>query len=910
MPLQVNPESGRLLMLPGGALMNECCCHAGPGPMPAPTSGLVVDDVFEIRESGCTLTVGPLDAIEQSFRLYFSDGVTSLDISVIPDSENELEFPDGPTKPTFVCRWWAYGDLTFGHESYHMQKQFIMQTEGAWSFPLWSAGPIYTIFPLSGVKLRVRAIYPARLTANINDYPRRTYLGGEWGPTANAPDEVRDLRQYTDAHLEWAFFPSDIPGAGTPCGATVEIYDSAIWRTVAHIGMPGDQTPQMLSSYLTIQGNLFHSGGPGLHSIRLTEIRQLSQSPQMHAAGSDCHETGTPPPGYRFEPGDFNVYGRAEDGSISLEITGDPVPGYRDDPPFVGMPLPGAGQIVPNMIVSFVGAPAHVYDVRAEGTNMGGINLPGGLITCLPYDGPAQWYAEENPQGVLHNCPLIYGADGVLDWMRSPPITLTMPGRWQQTARSYGASSGFIWPEGNVVHGWDVQEQGCAALGFVCDPGSLAAADYERNAWRLPIGLPLVGARWAAGEIALSPSHMIDDFTGGMDGWAAADANTTVAAVAGALRVTTTGATSSITKAPTSAEVDWTTGRYLVFEINTAGPVAGNTLTIGTKAWTFAAPGGTATVRLDLCAPTNRAGVDTTENREALEYPASIQGGWGWGIRDNPTLTFTFNTAATVTIDNIRLARAATEARHSSIVSEMIADLPTYLIEVTPYYQYGRRGLVHLVDGKVALDIHHGHMTINTDGTFGPVPYTIDSMLQTADDCNGKGLLTVTNLRPHGTPPFVRPDNHNQYFGDQSFYYAHQFCTNGQYGYQLLPLAYKWHEDSTEPVGLMAHLAADRISFGVGTACKPLTIRRMFGGGLAGVVADTTGALPGLLVDIRKGGTRRDSDTTDANGSYRTPRVARSLTKTGVFDITRAGGATPATLAFAEEGVLHRRSLP
>ncbi len=910
MPLQVNPESGRLLMLSSGALMNQCCCTSGPGPTPAPKDGLVVDDVFEVRESGCTLEIGQLHTVETGFRLYYSDGVTTADVTVVPDGPFGLEYPDGPTKAPFICRWWAYGSLTFGSETHLMDKQFVLQGEGAQSFPLWAATNIYTLFPLPGVKLRVRAVYPVRMTANINDYPRVTYDNREWGPTANAPDEVRDLRQYTDAHLAWAFLPADIPAAGTPCGVTLEVYDSAIWRTVAQIGAPADQTPRMFGAELSIQGNQFQAGGPGMHSVALRDIHHLSQSPDMHALGEPSHQTPTPRPGYRFEEGNFNIYSWAEDDAVCIEATGDQVPGYRDDPPFVGMPLPGAGSTIPNLWVEFSGAPVHNYDVTADGENMAGMNLPSGLITCQPYDGPAQWYADENPQQVLHNCPIVRDRQGVIQYGNSPPVTLAIPGRFQRTARQYLVQSGFQWTT-NVYHSWLVYEQGCAALGFVCNPSSLTAADYERNAWRLPIGLPLVGARWAAGEIALSPSHMIDDFTGGMDGWAAADPNTTVAAAAGALRVTTTGATSSITKAPTSAEVDWTTGRYLVFEINTAAPVAGNTLAIGTKAWTFAAPGGTATVRLDLCAPTNRAGIPLWENRQALEFPVpGMESGWDWGITDNPILTFTFNTAAAVTIDNIRLARAATEARHSSIVSEMIADLPTYLIEVTPYYQYGRRGLVHLVDGKVALDVHHGHMTINTDGTFGPVPYTIDSMLQTADDCNGRGLLTVTNLRPHGTPPFVRPDNHNQYFGDQSFYYAHQFCTNGQYGYQLLPLAYKWHEDSTEPVGLMAHLAADRISFGVGTACKPLTIRRMFGGGLAGVVADTTGALPGLLVDIRKGGTRRDSDTTDANGSYRTPRVARSLTKTGVFDITRAGGPTPATLAFAEEGVLHRRSLP
>lgn len=906
MPLQVNPESGRLLMLSSGALMNQCCCTSGPGPgpTPAPKDGLVVDDVFEVRESGCTFRVSSLCREQAQMYLCYTDGITRLEIQTY----TERSYPDGETKPAFLCHWYGEGSLTFAGQTYTFANLPLWQREGLdWS-NIGYHDPAYW-FDQQGVsEFRLRAVYPVRMTADIHDYPRVTYDAQEWGPTANATDEVRDLRQYTDAHLAWAFLPSDIPAAGTPCGVTLEIYDSAIWRTVATVTSTGGGAAYWFGR-MAITAGMMDNTGPGVHTATLYDIRELSQSPEMHPWGETYHETH---PAYRHEPSASLIYSRAQDNSISIEITGDPATdgagGIITDP--WDPAATGGGINIPNVWLSFMGDPAYHFDVTADGRNLAGLNLPGGLITCQPYDGPQQWAADENPQQVMHVCPAFPGGT-LIGYGDSPPITLTMPGQWQQTARSYVAQSGFVWPYGNIVHTWPVYEQGCAALGFVCNPSSLQAADYERNAWRLPIGLPLVGARWAAGEIALAAGHTIDDFTGGVDGWAAADANTTVAAVAGALRVTTTGATSSITKAPTAAEVDWTTGRYLVFEINTAGPVAGNTLTIGTKAWTFAAPGGTATVRLDLCAPTNRAGIPLWENRQALEFPVpGMESGWDWGITDNPILTFTFNTAATVTIDNIRLARAATEARHSSIVSEMIADLPTYLIDLTPYYQYGRRGLVHLVDGKVALDIHHGHMTINTDGTFGPVPYTIDSMLQTADDCNGKGLLTVTNLRPHGTPPFVRPDNHNQYFGDQSFYYAHQFCTNGQYGYQLIPTAYKWHEDSTEPVGLMAHLAADRISFGVGTACKPLTIRRMFGGGLAGVVADTTGALPGLLVDIRKGGTRRDSDTTDANGSYRTPRVARSLTKTGVFDITRAGGATPATLAFAEEGVLHRRSLP
>ena len=905
MTLQRITNSGALLRTASGALARECCCTTPPDLLPAPKSGLVVDDVFEVRESGCTLTVAPIDRVEQGFHLFYSDTVTSVDITAQPDGPFNLEYPDGPSKPAFICRWWAYGSLTFGGETYVMDRQFLFQSEGIFSWPIWAPAPIYALFPIAEVKFRIRAVYPVRLTADVHDYPRVTYDAQEWGPTANATDEVRDLRQYTDAHLAWAFFPSDIPAAGTPCGATLEVYDG-IWRTVGHIGMPANPTPCMFNGELSIQGNFYETGGPGLSTVSLTDIHHLSQSPEMHAPGQTCHETGVPSPGYRFEAGRFNVYSRAENDSIRLEILGDPVPGYRDDPPYVGMPLPGAGMVVPAMTVSFAGTPVHDYNVTADGQNLAGMNLPGGLINCQPYDGPAQWYAEENPQQVLHNCPIVRDPIGIIQWGDSPPITLTMPGQWQQKARNYVASSGFSWPINNVTHQWVVQEQGCAAIGFVANTASLQAADYERNAWRMPIGLPLVGARWAAGEIALAPSHTIDDFSGGVDGWAAANANTSVAAVAGALKVTTTGATSSITKTPTAAEVDWTTGRYLLFEINTAAPVAGNTLTIGTKAWTFAAPGGTATVRIDLCAPTNRSGVDTTENREALEYPASIQGGWGWGLRANPTLTFTFNTNAAVTIDTIRLAGAASDRRHSTIITEQIADLGQFLEQPDCY---GRRGLVHIVDGKLGLDVHQGYMNLSgTVSRFGPVPRSIDSMLQTADDCNGKGLLTVTNLRPHAT--FKRPDNHNQYIGDSAFYYARQFCTNGQYGYQLIPTAYGWGENKTTPIGLVAHLAADRVSFGVGTACKPLTIRRAFGGGLAGVVAGTAGSLPGLLVDVRKSGQRRDSDTTDANGSYRVPRVARSVSKTGTFDITRAGGATPATLTTAAEGVLHRRSLP
>lgn len=913
MTLRRITNSGALLRTTTGALARECCCTTPPDLLPAPQSGLVIDETPLIKHSGCKLNISGFAAAPSEFSLEWHDAVTDISLHTTHTVTYQEVNADGvPEKPDFDVAWSLGGSISVGDVTHTIAPVFFAEAFGrdmTYQYPIDFPFPASWYWPGTGaMSVSIDLWYPVRLGADIKQYgqPPTDKYGTEWGPTTYAT-QPRDLRGYLDSRLDWYFWPQDAVTSGGLARVTITANSRLGDITIYDAPVSGSLSPLAFRAITTAQADVIGIGGDSRYAA-LDHIHILGGTPKMGVRDGDS----IGPDVSVYEPPDGTITVTADDDCLRMDHV-PTIERYQDLPPGHMWLVYGYGGYYPpeyylygspRVLLSFAGDPAYEFDVTADAENLVGMNLPENTMTCDPYDGPAQETRVDdvNPQAVLHHCPVLYSG-GLLDYVNSPPITLPASGRWQKLARNYTESRGYQ-IAGWVTTGRTIMEANTPtgdgvippAVGFVYNTAKLTAAGYDKNAWRVPLMLPLDSAFWDAIGIEVAPAFAIDPTL---------------------LPFMSAGGTmvASATLGPPT--VDWASGRYLTATFNCAAASTGNVLMVdGMKLWGFDLNAGATTVVFDLCAPHNRAGVDTDEFQNALDEPFAQQGGWGWGLKDSVKIDITVNTAGAVALTAIGLRTSPILPGHAAVVGEMVDNLGDLLIETDAdptTTEYLRRCLVYLVDGKVTLDIPGGREVHGVDALTGlpkkyAVPYSIDHVEQDADDRNGMGLLTVRNFCPYSA--LKRPVGHGQFIGPRDYYLGRQFFNNGQPSYHLLPGGSRWDSDSVDPILLAAHFGVDRIEFGPGTASQRIYSRRTFGGGVAGVVAGTAGALPGVITNAMRGGQRMDGDTTDLNGSYQMPRIARTLQLPGTYTVTRVGGATDGTLAQAEQGVLHRRCLP
>lgn len=679
--------------------------------------------------------------------------------------------------------------------------------------------------PTSG-DITASVAFGARLFADIESIGRTNPDNTVWGPRPRYSDPLTkdavDLRGYKSAEMHWYYWDKDGAGSGVDIGGEVTISAFGYDLTVTGSGPPvaviagtadmtnieprvKDEDDNWLESYLAME----FFGSPALPSL----TSEAPPSPDTVASARTSSHT------------------------VYIKNVGSDVRGFRR----ASLAL---FNIQPNRKVDI-----DISLVSPHGLSSGPFDL-------IPFGGPDRTIVGGKEHPVNTHYPVDDPDTGTDE---SVEIELTGAGTWSGEGTAYGIlARGYVDSPASLL---DVMDEkldtiGNPAFGFVYNSNHLeTSGGVSGDNWRCPLRIPADSATWVASQLNVRRNATMPT----QPEWSAGPGTTYSANY-----VSGSGTVSASATLPDSWLIkDY---RYLIIRLAQSTPGQSVTLTIGTKTWTAPLPSSADDVVFDLCNPSNGSGFDVTSTAQQVR---SVQGGWGWGVDGEATLTLSsaapFWLFGGVKLESSDLSGQLLvgETLHRWIVPFEVGDItlfPGKSYEET-ITTYATRGIFYIHDGRVVLDEEWGLTADNF--VYSSPPYRAYLVLNIGD------VIRAANVRQEDSAPAAvalledkAPARFYEQVGwDGAFRWVDHvdFFNNQVESYHLRPTRTSVTGSSAE---ISADYCVDRIALGVG-AHWILTSKKWLSGGLHGLTvvdgvattatisastSDTTSRSDGLFV--------------------------------------------------------------
>jgi hypothetical protein len=641
--------------------------------------------------------------------------------------------------------------------------------------------------------------YGARLFATIEELTRYN-SAPIWGPrpTWGETKEAIDLRGYKSAMLDWWYWPADgCEVTISACGQTLTVTSGGVPTVVLH----GSATMTNIEPRRYTE--LFEVWIPATLEFEFFGSQALPESSTTYwydedeTNGATCSTSGN---------------------TVSLVVEGTiPAANFRKA-------TLSRNDVQPPRSITIIGEAVAPHP----------FSIPDGTYSAIPYDGPTTLGAVE------YSCNTEYPIGTAIG-------NIPFPGTWEGTGETYlYTASGFF--DAPAVAAIIAQDTGDTigtnpAFGFVLDQSGADTASGSGDNWRFPLRIPADRATWLAGQIRRRRTPVMPAETG----WSAGNESTTVTTSGGIAHVEGTGTL----LASQEFGLDWHFNdfRYLILPIRATEADQALTVTCGSKTWDLTLSSAAIPAVeyiLDLCCPTNAAGVDdTTTNVEVR----SAQGGWSWGLEQ--PVTITISSSLPFWVSPVRLGYAETPGILA--IGESLARFDErFKTGTATVYEggiwehevdiYAQRGLLFAPEGRVLYDEEMGLIGDGYNTAIFPAEYLPHLVLSIEDVINAAtlrqadtdyALVSMANMAPRQYQRLAIGDfvwsPHDWYFN------------NYVEAYHLRPVFEV--VDTEVVIPIYADYCVDRIAPGVGVTCF-LTVRKMITGGLFGITADAGVATP------------------------------------------------------------------
>lgn len=710
---------------------------------------------------------------------------------------------------------------------------------------------------IRNLTMRARAQYPRTLATSITVAPRKDYLGNIWGPRPRitpAGDDT-DVRGYISADVGYYYYGGATSGSDNFVEATVSFdYEP-------EPGLPW--TPGSYSKTLRLYGPASHSGIGFIQSAN-ANARGVGMGPDAESGeGNLTVSSSNGTPNAAYSEGVIKNGADVTVGSCYVNANE------------VGIVLNGAelGGFQWNAIE---GVRPHYFGATC--INAKGVSHASGAFHVIPYDGPAQSALEA--WDVNHFCPFNDG-----DFTDGTSVAFDAPGAITPYSERYsGSVNARVDGVTTTVFSFSKDTVGPVpeAWGWVFEPSSLDDAKFLGDAFRFPILLPGNLPTWTAATVHFQASYVLHSFDATVEGWTASAG--TVGVAGGALVM---GGAAN----PKIASVDWgnkfqNNYRYLRIRIKADDAGTAVRAKVGGKTWEGVAGAAYADWDLDLCAPTNLSADNQDLSRaERLWSGGAVspsQGGWPWGLEvekdmdagtySDVTFTIEADTANQVYIDSITGLEKGTESGYCVVGEQVQEDDRFRAKDASATEVYLKRLLLLVRNGHIVEELWCGSTWTDPLSATGQKEAksaeTIASMFSKYAFSDDVDAVTRVQCAASGPGPF----------------------DNSAPACMLKPARYPLYDG----LQIKAYYAVDRVRFWDGATNQSLKCVRLIGGGIAGLLADSGGATPSEMVDVKLAGSTRDSDMTDGQGEYVTPETSvAGLTITeGPWDIVQR--STPA----------------
>ena len=732
--------------------------------------------------------------------------------------------------------------------------------------------------PPKGISIEMVAKYEMRLLSRNCEYTRVDYTGAHWGPRPRSvghPEDDIDLRPYLSSDVGWfAWLPT--------AGGTIKLSVDAA---------------EFMEPVLV---DLYHPGGaPPVGFIEgcSASMRCVDTSTyDVTGPWIEGHHFGVSPD---FTPG--TVYWNYAGADRAQTIVTANRLELRPTPITDG---------IENCGLDMTYFPPLDLSLTTLAKNAAGISFAADAFPLVATDGPEQ--SAGNTDTVV-----------ATEFPVGTAIALNAPDSLTGHARFYSYETvghvnpydgqNTLCPASPVA---EISSDGTLALGFVYSTAGLEALEMDGDAWRCPIALPADRAKWQALQVHYDSTYALPG-TIITEGWTPGAGTTLTYDGAAGVKLVGTGTISG------SREFDDTSGfrgeRYLHLRIkSTVAGVAGimRAKDSPAKAWAFTCgPAGVYTdIEIDTCIPDTNSGIDYSHTRAQREFAAGVeaysQGGWGWGldawnIETNQVLEFEFTTDGPVWIQGITAFGKSALQNWAAVNPAVNRHADFRILDSGGQSVWEQRGFLFSSERRISLDARAGYVRASASFPDCVFSETLNQIYTTAtlywgQSADRKYSLTwLENMAGGASSPtsasgFV-------------YYTADAFFNNARDAFHLYP---EFRESTSDRTPIYAEYAVDRIRLhaftGTNGGVNALHALRLHGPGVQGIGAASGTPKAGAVIQAEKT-TVFDQDSTRADGSYRMPRDASSITDVGAWHIIPEGNtANYGTVTDPMHAILHR----